>query len=206
VEIHTRHTPMCGVARISLAPGEAVQANRDAMLASSFGISESRPSRGGSRAQAGPSVFAAPAEGGWIDLAPRRSGDVYPLEFVGRGGWCVARDAILARPATVRIDREWPALKALFGGDTGFLEHYSGMGVLVLACGGPVDAFTLAPGEVITVTPGFLLAYPDALQCRLRAVDPSGPQSVRTGEGLALDFAGPGTVLVQSRDPRLLMS
>jgi uncharacterized protein (AIM24 family) len=55
----------------------------------------------------------------------------------------------------------------------------------------------------VTIRPDFLLAYPDTVQSRLRAVDPAGPQSVRTGEGLAVDFAGPGTVLVQARNGRL---
>lgn len=201
MEVHTRHTPAFGVARVVLAPGEAVQAGADAMLASSFGVVEVPPSRGGVRShgKGAPSVFTAPAEGGWIDLAPTGAGDVYPLEFDGTTGWCVAKDAFLARPATVRRDDGWQALQALFGGDSGFLEHYSGVGPLVLASAGPVDAFTLQAGELITVRPGFLLAYPDAVQCRLRAIDPSGPQSVRTGEGLTLDFAGPGTILVQAR-------
>ncbi|SFP48997.1 Uncharacterized conserved protein, AIM24 family [Amycolatopsis arida] len=193
MEVRTRHTPAFGVARVVLSPGEAVQADPAALVANSFGITESRARRGG------PAVFTAPAEGGWLDLAPGHPGDVYPLELDGRVGWCVARDAVLARPATVRTDHPWPALRALFGGDSGFLEHHSGTGSLLLATPGPVDALTLAAGEVITVTPAFLLAYPDTAQCRLRAVDPSGPQSVRTGEGLALDFAGPGTILMQTR-------
>jgi uncharacterized protein (AIM24 family) len=73
----------------------------------------------------------------------------------------------------------------------------------VLAEPGPVDAFELAQGELVTVRPDYLLAYPDTVQCRLRALDPGGPQSVRTGEGLAVDFAGPGTVLVHARNRRL---
>ncbi|WP_158882107.1 AIM24 family protein [Amycolatopsis anabasis] len=201
MEVHTRHTPAFGVARVVLSPGEAVQAGADTMLASSFGIVEAPMTRGGLRShgKGAPTVFTAPAEGGWIDLAPNSAGDVYPLEFDGSTGWCVAKNAFLARPSTVRADHGWPGLQTLFGGDAGFLEHYSGVGPLVLACAGPVDAFTLSAGEVITVRPPYLLAYPDTLQCRLRAIDPSGPQSVRTGEGLALDFAGPGTLLVQSR-------
>ncbi|PXY32627.1 AIM24 family protein [Prauserella muralis] len=195
MQVHTRHTPAFGVARIVLAQGEAVEADPDTMIASSFGVTESRQVRG----IRGRSVFTAPANGGWLDLAPSHAGDVYPLEFDGRAGWCVAADRVLARPATVRRDQPWPALQALFGGDSGFLEHYGGSGQLVLACHGPVDALTLEAGEVITVRPAFLLAYPDSAQVRLRALDPSGPQSVRTGEGLALDFAGPATVLVQAR-------
>ncbi|GAA5155442.1 AIM24 family protein [Amycolatopsis dongchuanensis] len=192
------------MARISLAPGEAVQAVPDTLLASSFGVAEVQPSRGGLRAhgKGGPSVFTAPKEGGWLDLAPDGPGDVYPLELDGRTGWNVSRQAFLARPATVRVDHGWQALQALFGSDSGFLEHYSGTGPLVLACAGPVDALKIEPGELITVRPPYLLAYPDTVQCRLRAIDPAGPQSIRTGEGLALDFAGPGTVLVQARKSR----
>lgn len=204
MQVHTRHTPAFGVARVSLAPGEAVQAVADTMIASSFGVTEVQQARGGLRAQGKgvPSVFTAPTDGGWLDLAPTDAGDVYPLELDGRTGWNVAKQAFLARPSTVRVDHGWQALQALFGGDGGFLEHYSGTGPLVLACAGPVDAFTIEAGELITVRPPYLLGYPDTVQCRLRAVDPSGPQSIRTGEGLALDFAGPGTVLVQARKSR----
>jgi uncharacterized protein (AIM24 family) len=204
VQVRTRHTPNFGVARVTLAPGEAVQAVGDAMIASSFGVTEVPGARGGARGhgRGGPSVFTAPAKGGWVDLAPDGPGDVYPLEFDGRTGWCVARHAFLARPSTVRVDAAWQGLQTLFGSDNGFLEHYSGTGPLLLTAPGPVDQLTLEPGELITVRPAFLLAYPDTQQVRLRAVDPSGPQSIRTGEGLALDFAGPGTVLVQARKSR----
>ncbi|SDX06412.1 Uncharacterized conserved protein, AIM24 family [Amycolatopsis xylanica] len=205
MRVHTRHTPHCGVARILLSPGEAVQANADAMVASSFGVTETPPARGGVRSHGKglPSVFNAPAEGGWLDLAPAVAGDVYPLEFDGKLGWSVRKGAVLARPSTLRHDQNWAAHGKLFGADNGFLDHYTGVGPLVLSAAGPVDQFTLEPGELVTVRPDYLLAYPDSVQCRLRAVDPSGPQSVATGEGLALDFAGPGTVLVQARNRRL---
>lgn len=196
MEVHTRHTPTFGVARIVLADGEAVQAPAEAIMASSFGVSVSRPVRGE------PTVLTAPTGGGWIDLAPDTPGDVYPLGFDGRSGWCVStvpESRVLACPASIRRDEPWPALQHLFGGDHGFLGHYSGTGSLVLSAKGPVDLLNLDPGEMITVRPAFLVAYPDTIQVRLRALDPAGPQSVRTGKGLALDFAGPGTVLVQAR-------
>ncbi|MFI5608373.1 AIM24 family protein [Amycolatopsis sp. NPDC051903] len=203
MRVHTRHTPNFGVARVLLAPGEAVQSAADTMLATSFGVREGAPpGRGGSR-KPGLSVFTAPAEGGWVDLAPIGPGDVYPLELTGSTGWSVHHDAVLARPASVRHDQAWAPLQQLFGADSGFLDHYSGTGPLVLTAPGPVDSFELKPGELVTVRPDYVLAYPDTLQCRLRAVDPSGPQSLRTGEGLVLDFAGPGTVLVQARNRRV---
>lgn len=177
-----------------LNDGETVEADPAALLASTYGVTQKRQGRNKAL-----SMFTAPPGGGWLDLAPSLPGDVYPLEFDGQAGWSVVRGAVLARPTTLTRDPSWPALKALFGGEPGFLDHFGGTGPLVLACHGPVDVLALQPGEVITVTPRFLLAYPDTIRVRLRALDPAAQQSIRTGEGLALDFAGPGSVLVQTR-------
>jgi len=120
----------------------------------------------------------------------------------GLTGWCVARRGVLASAATVVSNTAWSGFRALFGVDIGFLEHASGTGSLVLSCCGMVDMVTLDSGELITVEPGHLLAYTDHTQARLRAASQSLPQSVRTGEGLVLDFAGPGQLLTQTRSPR----
>lgn len=201
MEVQTRHVPAFGVARIVLAAGEQVVAEQGAMMAGSFGMAPA-PGEGRSRHDA-TAVFTAPAEGGWLDLAAASPGDVCALELDGSTGYCVAAGAVLARAATVRRDPQWPGLRALFGSDTRFLEHYSGAGTLLLCASGAIDEFVLQAGELVTMTPGFVLGYPDTVQCRLRAVDPAAPQSVRTGEGLAFDFAGPGTVLSRSRNPYL---
>lgn len=201
VEVHTRHTPSFGVARLVLAAGESVRAEQSAMLASSFGVSIGADGPA-SRSKGGPVTFTAPADGGWLDLAPADPGDVYALELDGGISWCVARDVVLAQPPTVRRNPAWPGFSSLFGADIGFLEHCSGSGKLVLTCSGPIDAFELESGELISMSPAYLLAYPDGMQCRLRAIDPAGQQSLRTGQGLVLDFAGPGTVLSRARAPQ----
>jgi uncharacterized protein (AIM24 family) len=203
VQVRTRHTPAFGVARLLLAPGEAVQADYAAMLATSYGVAVA-PARGGSRGKARRAVFTAPAEGGWVDVAPALPGDVHTLQLDGPAGWCVARGSWLAAAATVRSDGQWPGLRGLFGADVGFLEHVSGDGAMVLACCGSLDVVPLETGEFVTVDPSYLLAYTDVTQCRLRAVSPQLPQSVRTGEGLLLDFAGPGQLLVQTRNARAM--
>jgi uncharacterized protein (TIGR00266 family) len=203
VQVRTRHTPAFGVARLLLAPGEAVQADYAAMLATSYGMLVA-PARGGSRGKARRAVFTAPAEGGWVDVAPALPGDVHTLELDGMGGWCVARGSWLATSATVRADAQWPGFRTLFGADVGFLERVSGDGAMVLACCGSLDVVPLEAGELVTVDPSYLLAYTDTTQCRLRAVSPQLPQSVRTGEGLLLDFAGPGRLLVQTRNARAM--
>lgn len=198
MEVHTRHTPSFGVARLVLRGGESVRAEQDAMLACSFGVTVAAEARG----KGGPVVYTAPADGGWIDLAPADPGDVYPLELDGQRGWCVSRGAVLAEPPGVRRNPLWPGFSTLFGAEAGFLEYCSGAGKLVLTCAGPIDAFELEHGELISMNPAYLLAYPEGMQCRLRAIDPAGQQSLRTGAGLVLDFAGPGTVLSRARAPR----
>jgi uncharacterized protein (TIGR00266 family) len=202
MQVRTRHTPAFGVARLQLAPGEAVLADYAALVATSFGVVVDPSLRGGSRGRSRPTTFTAPAEGGWVDLAPALPGDVYVLELDGMAGWCVARGSALAQAATLRIEPHWPGFRPLFGTEVGFVEHISGAGPLVLACCGTVDLTVLEPGELITVEPGCLLAYSEQTQTRLRAVSQSMPQSVRSGEGLLLDFAGPGQLLTQTRNPR----
>jgi uncharacterized protein (AIM24 family) len=198
MQVRVRHTPAFGVARVMLAPGEAVGARLDAMQATSYGLAiAAKGRRGGTRA-----VFTAPAEGGWVDLTPPAPGELHPLELDGGSGWCVATSAVLATAATVALDQAWTGFQALFGGDVAFLSRASGYGLTLLACCGALDVITLTAGELVTVDPGHLVAYPDTVQCRLRAVSPSVPQSMRTGQGLALDFAGPGQVLTQTRNAR----
>ncbi|MFL6143269.1 MAG: AIM24 family protein [Labedaea sp.] len=202
MQVRTRHTPAYGVARLQLAPGEAVQADYASLLATSYGVLVEPAVRGGSRGRSRPTVLTAPAEGGWVDLAPSVPGDVYVLELDGMSGWCVARRSALASASTVYANQGWPGFRALLGTDVAFLEHVAGTGSLVLSCCGTVDLVQLEPGELITVEPGYLLAYSESTQARLRAVSQSMPQSIRTGEGLLLDFAGPGQLLTQTRNPR----
>jgi uncharacterized protein (TIGR00266 family) len=204
VQVRTRHTPAFAVARVLMAPGEAVQADYASMIATSYGVVVDARARSGARGRSVRAVFTAPAEGGWVDVAPALPGDVYTLELDGMSGWCVSRGCWLAAPATVRTDPQWQGFRNLFGAETGFVEHVSGVGALVLATCGSLDVVTLEPGELITVDPAYLLAYSEQTQSRLRAVSQSMPQSVRTGEGLLLDFAGPGQLLIQTRNARAM--
>jgi uncharacterized protein (AIM24 family) len=149
-------------------------------------------------------VFTSPQDGGWVDVAANLPGDLFTIELDGSQGWCVAKDGWLAAASTIALDPSWPGFHDMFGGTVGFLAHAAGLGPLVLAACGAVDLVALGPGELITVEAGHLVAYQEAVQCRLRARSPSAEQSVRTGEGLVLDFAGPGQVVTQSHSPRVL--
>lgn len=212
MQVHTRHTPLFAVARLMLAPGEAARAESGTMLATSYGVSvDARPKGGlfGSLARAalgGESslvlTFTAPARGGWVDLAPALPGDLHVLELSGAGGWCVSRGSWLASDLGVELQPQWGGFRPLFGGERGFLTHAAGSGRMVLCCYGALDALRLEAGEYVTVDAAHVLGYPDTVQSRVRPLSQGMTQSMRSGEGLILDFAGPGQVLTQTRSPR----
>ncbi|HEX6344093.1 AIM24 family protein [Umezawaea sp.] len=207
MQVRTRHTPTFGVARLVLAPGEPVLVERSSLVASSYGVVY-EPKPGPPLKAQGKGVTAAGCtagpEGGWVDVAPPLPGDLHVLELDGITGWCVAKTSWLASAGTVGMDPVAPPLRALQGGDGGFLTYVVGHGPVVLTCYGTLDIVVLAPGELVSIAGGHVVGFGESLQCRLRALAPDGAQSMRTGEGLAFDFAGPGVVLTQTRSPQQL--
>lgn len=209
-----RHSPSYAVARLHLASSEPVRVEAGAMLATSFGVTVEGRAHGGlrrslARAAAGDQFFVAtytaPDTGGWVDVAPALPGDVHVVELDGAVAWCVTRGSWLAGAAAVTVEARWTGFRGLFGSDSGFLLHAAGIGPLVVACCGALDVVTLQPGELMTVDAGHVVGYADTVQSRLRPMVPGGQQSLRSGEGLVFDFAGPGQVLTQTRDPRDLL-
>jgi uncharacterized protein (TIGR00266 family) len=216
VQVHTRHTPSFGVARLGLAPGEAVRVEAGAMLATSYGVGvEARPQGGVLTALARAALggesalvftYLAPAQGGWVDVAPALPGDLHVVDLDPAGGWCLTRGCWVAGEVGVQVQTQWGGFRSLFGGERGFLMHASGPGRMVLCGYGALDVLNLQAGEYVTVDTGHVVGYPDAVQSRLRPISQGLTQSLRTGEGLVFDFAGPGQVLTQTRNPRGLAS
>jgi uncharacterized protein (TIGR00266 family) len=216
VQVRTRHTPSFGVARLLLAPAEPVQVASGAMLATSYGVAVEARAQGGllksfARAAFGGesafvTTYTAPQQGGWVDVAPNLPGDLNVIELDGRNGWCVTRGCWLASASTAVMATQWSGFKNLFGGEGGFLTHVSGQGPLVVSCYGALDVVTLQPGEFVTIDTGHVVAYADTVQTRLRQINQGMVQSLKSGEGLVFDFAGPGQVLTQTRNPRGLVS
>jgi uncharacterized protein (TIGR00266 family) len=215
VQVHVRHNPSFAVARLLLAPGEPVRVESGAMLAHSFGMLVEARTQGGlfkslARAALGGesffvSTYTAPEHGGWVDVAPNLPGDLRIVELDGTLAWCITRGCWLASAASVNLETQWGGFRNLFGGEGGFLMHAVGHGSVVVSCYGALDVVTLQPGELVTVDTGHVVAYADTVQSRMRTVSQGMMQSMKSGEGLVFDFAGPGQVLTQTRNPRGLI-
>lgn len=187
-----------------------------AMLATSYGVAVDARIPGGlfaslARAALGGesllvSTFTAGQQGGWVDVAPALPGDLHVVELDGTTGWCLSRGCWLASDVGVELKTQWGGFRSMFGGDGGFLLHASGAGVVVVSCFGAMDVLNLGQGEFVTVDTGHVVAYADCLQSRIRPITQGIAQSMRSGEGLVFDFAGPGQVLTQTRNPRSLVA
>jgi uncharacterized protein (TIGR00266 family) len=215
VQVHLRHNPSFAVARLLLAPGEPVRVESGAMLATSYGVVVEARIQGGllrslARATLGGEPFlvstcTAPEHGGWVDVAPNLPGDLQVVELDGTVGWCITRGCWLGSAAGVNLETQWGGFRILFGGEGGFLVHAAGHGPVVVSCYGALDVIGLQPGELVTVDTGHVVAYADTVQARIRPISQGTVQSMKSGEGLVFDFAGPGQVLAQTRNPRGLV-
>ncbi|MEY4633681.1 MAG: hypothetical protein RLZ18_1053 [Actinomycetota bacterium] len=215
MQIETRQGPAYAVARITLAPNESVKAESGAMMMMSSGVVLTSNAQGGvlkslKRAAMGGesffvSTFTAPAEGGFVDLAARLPGDIAVINidaslplFISKGSW-------LANDDKVSLDAQWGGFKNLFGSEGAFIVRAEGQGPIVIGCYGALEQIDLAAGQSITVDTGHMVAYDASVTMNLRKAAGGLVQSFKSGEGLAFDFAGPGRVWVQTRNPNELI-
>jgi uncharacterized protein (TIGR00266 family) len=212
MQVQLRHNPSFTVARCTLAPGEPLRVEGGAMLAHSAGVQLQSQAQGGVMKGLARSVlgggsffvttYTAPAQGGWVDVAGVLPGDVVPITiqpdrpfFLRRGSW-------IANSHGVEVDTQWGGMANLFGGEGGFGYRAHGQGEALVSIYGAVDYIDLQPQEVVTIDTGHVVAYDLNIQFRMRrAVEGKTIQSMKSGEGWVFDFAGPGRVLLQSRNP-----
>ena len=152
-------------------------------------------------------TYTAPQGGGWVDVAANLPGDVVDRDGHARSARSTSPAAAGSPTRTAWRSRPTGAASQnLFGGEGGFVLQATGQGEVVLGAYGAIDTLDLAPGEAVTVDSGHVVAYDAGVQSRLRrAVEGRSVQSLKSGEGFVFDFAGPGRVMIQTRNPRALI-
>jgi uncharacterized protein (TIGR00266 family) len=212
MEIQTRQGPAYGVARLNLAPDEAVRVEAGAMMIMSTGVTLASKAEGGimkslKRAALGGesffvSTYTAPAQGGFVDVAARLPGDVVVHEVSSSRALFVQKGSWLANELGVTLDAKWGGFKNMFGSEGGFIIRLEGAGKVVFGCYGALEEWNLQAGQSITVDTGHMVAYEETVQMGMRQASGGGlVQSFKSGEGLVFDFAGPGKVWTQTRNP-----
>jgi uncharacterized protein (TIGR00266 family) len=146
--------------------------------------------------------FWAPA-GGEVVLAPKLSGNILRKSLDGTRTLFVQSGGYLASSAGIDAQLRFGGLRTLFGGE----------GLVLLQCTGRGDVFVNSYGGItevpvdgqFVVDTGHIVAFDGALDFKVRSI--GGAKSfLFSGEGLVCEFRGRGTVYVQSRNLKALLS
>ena len=207
------YRPTFAQLEVLLEQGETVRAEAGAMLGHSQGIDIQTGTRGGFVQSLKRSVFGGESfflndftarEPGSVTFAPRLPGDLIPRE-VGDEPLFVQSSSFLAGTTGIDIDTKFGGFKSFFAGEGLFLLRITGRGTAFLSSFGAIDERRLAPGERYVVDTGHVVAFEASLPYSVRRV--GGLRStVLSGEGLVVEFEGPGTIWTQSRSPDAFLS
>ena len=199
------------VVEIQLNRGEEMYTQSGGMCWMSDGVEMSTNTKGGflkglGRMFAGESLFMATYTARQDDVLVAFSstvpGEIYTVDLNQTGPMICQKGAFLAAQDSVNLDTVLTKKlsSGLFGGEGFILQRISGSGITFLEVDGNLVEKELAPGEVIHVDTGNVVAFQDGMAYEVETV--KGVKNVLFGgEGLFLTrLVGPGKVLLQSQN------
>lgn len=199
------------VVNYHLEQGERIKAESDAMIAMSPTVDVTGGVEGGllkgfARSLAGEKFFfqylQASRGPGNVMFGHAYPGSIVDVELDGSYGLRVQKDGFLAATMGVEVDTKVQNLKkGLFSGEGFFVLNVTGKGTLFLSSYGAVHIFHLQPGEEMVIDNGHLVAWTDNTYYNIEKASNGWVNSVMSGECLVCRFRGPGTVMIQTRNP-----
>ena len=193
------------------AAGESIYTQSGGMAWMSEGVTMDSNMKGGlgksiGRMFSGESLFMATyrAEraGSMVAFASTVAGEVLPIDVGAGGGMICQKGAFLCAQETVNLSVAFTKkLSAgLFGGEGFILQNISGTGMVFLEIDGNKVEKNLAPGEVLKVDTGNVVAFEKTVNYEIEMV--KGLKNiVMGGEGLFLTkLTGPGRVILQTQN------
>ena len=200
------------VVEMKLNRGETVYTQSGGMAYQSEGISMSTNARGGimkgiGRMFAGESMFmanyTAEVDGAIVAFAATVPGAVVPVNLANvPGGLTMQKGAFLCAENSVETEvaftKKFSA--GLFGGEGFILQKAKGNGIVFLEVDGDVIERELAPGEVLKVDTGNVVAFDSNVRYEIETVKGLG-NIFLGGEGLFLTkLIGPGKIIIQTQN------
>lgn len=200
------------ILQVQLQPREMLKAESGAMVAMAPTIDVEGKAEGGilkglGRMLAGEKFFfqtlSANRGPGEVLLAPSIPGDIMDVELDGSYGLCVQKDGFLAGTQGIEVDTQMQNLaRGMFSGEGFFILKVRGKGVVFVNTYGGIHAVNIPDREEMVIDNSHLVAWPDYMQYTIEKASQGWISSFTSGEGLVCRFRGPGTVLIQTRNPR----
>lgn len=192
-------------------PGESMYTQSGGMAWMSEGVEMDTNTRGGllkgvGRMFAGESLFmanyTASQAGTTIAFASTVAGEIMPLDVGATGGMICQKGAFLCAEPTVDLSVALTKKisSGLFGGEGFILQELSGTGMAFLEIDGDRVEKELAPGEILKVDTGNVVAFQKGMRYEVEMV--KGIKNILLGgEGLFLTkLVGPGKVVLQTQN------
>ncbi len=207
MNVDITHKPSYAHLRVELDAGESVLAEPGAMVGHSTNVDIDTSTSGDGLLSSAKSMlggeslfvneFTAESGPGTVTFAPPTPGDVMHHELDGETLYAVD-GAFLASDPSIEIDSEFGGLKSMLGGAGITPLALKGSGNVFVESFGGLESIDLAAGETYTIDNEHLVAWEESVDFDARRV--GGLKStLLSGEGLVLDFTGPGTVWYQTR-------
>lgn len=197
---------------VNLERGESIKAESDAMLAMSPTIDLDGRLEGGilggiGRMLSGEKFFfqtlVARRGPGNAILAPSIPGGIIDVELDGSYGLNVQKDGFLAATNGIEVSTQMQNLaQGLFSGEGFFILKMHGRGTVFLNSYGAIHAINIPAGEEMIVDNGHLVAWADYMHFNIEKASSGWISSFTSGEAMVCRFRGPGTVLIQTRNPK----
>lgn len=194
----------------TLTRGETMFTQSGGMIWQTQGISMSTNARGGfarslGRMFTGESIFmanyTAEADGAVIAFGSTVPGTVVPVN-IGKGELICQKGCFLCAESTVDIKATFTKrfTSGLFGGEGFILQRLFGSGIAFLEVDGDMVERYLAPGEVLKVDTGNVVAFEASVGYEIETVKGLG-NIFLGGEGLFLTkLTGPGKIILQTQN------
>lgn len=193
------------------AAGESMYTQSGGMCWMSEGVSMSTNTKGGlmkgfGRMLAGESMFMATYKAerpdATIAFAATAAGQILAVNAAENGGLICQKGAFLCAEESVHLNITFSKKfsSGLFGGEGFILQDISGQGLVFLEIDGDMVEKQLAPGEVLKVDTGNVVAFERTVSYEIETVK-GFSNIVFGGEGLFLTkLVGPGRVILQTQN------
>ena len=200
------------VVEVKLNKGESMYTQSGGMAYQTEGIKMNTNARGGvmkslGRMFSGESIFmanyTAETDGAMVAFASTVPGAVVPVDLRNLpGGLIMQKGAFLCAEQSVETSVAFTKkfTAGLFGGEGFILQKAQGNGTVFLEIDGDVIQKELAPGEVLKVDTGNVVAFESKVSYEIETVNGLG-NIFLGGEGLFLTkLTGPGKIILQSQN------
>ncbi|MEG2412857.1 MAG: TIGR00266 family protein [Clostridium sp.] len=144
-------------------------------------------------------------DNGELLLAPQFLGDIEIIEMDGSKSYRLGKSSFLASTTSIDISTKSGGINGMLSGEGLIQMQASGVGTLFVSSYGAIHKKEIGSGETYIVDSNHLVLWDSNLNYSTELI--SGFfGSIAGGEGFVCKFVGPGTIWIQTRNPKNIAS